>query len=254
MPVRGPVHDLIDWEEMAIAVGARFHVGRRRAKNEDAYYVDAERRLYIVADGLGGHRSGEVASQLAINEIRRFARAHHRYPASSELLRQAVERANRVVYDCSFAHPSFRGMGTTVVTAMIEDGSLVLAHVGDSRAYLMNEQGLRRLTDDHTAISTLIKRGLISESEAQAHPRRGALHRAVGIDRILKVDTQEVSFRRGIVLLCTDGLTDMLRDGEIEMILDSSSSPQEACDRLVELANERGGKDNVTVVVISRED
>ena len=225
---------------------ARTDKGRVRSSNEDAFHVNPLEGLFIVADGLGGHRAGEVASQLAVEEIVRFTKDPGvKTLGAEDLLRKAVEAANRKVFEQSNRNPRQMGMGTTVVVALVKEDVLSLAHVGDSRAYLMSERTLEQLTVDHTMLYK-VGRGDILEH----YTTSGALSRAVGTQHEVEVDTREVSYRGGILLLCTDGLTNMLEKEEIEQILRSSQNPQKLCDALVDSANRKGGIDNTTVIVI----
>lgn len=230
--------------------GARSDVGKVRLKNEDAFYIDSARGHFIVADGLGGHPAGEVASALAVDEIRRHLQANEAGSPSLRLLREAVEAGNSVVYQSSMENPGLYGMGTTVVVSLIRKSRLLLAHVGDSRCYLLSSEGLVRLTEDHTVLFEMIKEGLLSEQEAFSHPYRGVLNRSLGLEPHVQVDCRELPYGGEPLLLCTDGLTDMLRDQEIEEILRANPDPQKACDALVQAANEMGGRDNITAVLV----
>jgi serine/threonine protein phosphatase PrpC len=235
---------------MTLVATARTDQGRVRSNNEDAYYLDPREGLFIVADGLGGHRAGEVASRLAVEEIVYFARKPQGKSLGGEdLLRKAVKEANRKVFAQSSRNPGQMGMGTTLVMAMVKEDVLWLAHVGDSRAYLKSEKTFEQLTKDHTLLYE------VGQGDLPEHyTKSGALSRAVGTQRDVEVDTMEISYRDGILLLCTDGLTNMLEKEEIEHILKTSQNPQKLCDTLVDSANRKGGVDNITVIVVVKTD
>jgi protein phosphatase len=235
---------------MALRVGVRSDVGRVRAKNEDASWTDPEGGLFIVADGLGGQQAGEVASRVAVEEIRRFLEAWSTAPVSARLLAEAVGFANETICSLSEDDPTLRDMGTTVVVSLIREGRLLLAHVGDSRAYLLDEAGLVRLTEDHSTVARWVREGQLTEEQARIHPHRGLVERCLGLQPFVQVDIRELPFKEGRLLLCTDGLTEMLRDDEIQEVLMAHEDPQAACDVLVAAANERGGLDNITVIVV----
>jgi protein phosphatase len=235
---------------MALAVSARTDRGRVRSNNEDAFHIDPAQGLFIVADGLGGHMAGEVASRVAVEEIVRFTKDPiMKSPDGEDLLRKAVEAANKEVFEESRRNPGQRGMGTTVVVAMVRKDVLWLAHVGDSRAYLKREGALRQFTEDHT-MSNEVGHGHLFAS----YPAPGYLSRAVGTQANVEVDTREVTYRSGILLLCTDGLTNMLAVQEIEDIIETYPDPQKSCDILVDSANLKGGIDNITVIVVMKTD
>ncbi len=234
---------------MRLLVGARTDLGKRRSTNEDAYFVDEASGVFAVADGMGGHRAGEVASRLAVEEIGRFV-AHLRDEVSLHDLEEAFQIANRAVYLQSLDDPNCHQMGTTLVVAVLREDRLLVGHVGDSRAYILSESSLTRLTNDHSLVFRLIQERRITEVEAKNHPGRGVVTRALGMDIVLEVDLQELPYAGETLLLCSDGLTDMLRDEDIRAILVKTVHPQEACEMLVEAANNAGGVDNVTVLVV----
>lgn len=218
-------------------------VGLVRANNEDAYL--AAPPLFAVADGMGGHRAGEVASAAALRALREGA-GH-----DTDSLVAAVHAANRAVHAEATANPDLAGMGTTITALMASAGSAQIVHVGDSRAYLFRDGRLRRLTQDHTVVDRLAREGKIPAEEVERHPQRSVLERALGVSPEVDVDVQLLDVRPGDrMLLSTDGLTSMLADDEIGAILLDESDPQVAADRLIEEALAAGGKDNVTAVVV----
>lgn len=228
---------------MRVRVGAATDIGRVREGNEDAYLVEAP--LYAVADGVGGHRGGEVASELAIDTL------HRRFLERRGPLGEHVNEANRAVFEHAQRDRSVAGMATTLTAALIDDDRALLAHVGDSRAYLFRDGDLSRLTEDHTLVHQMVMSGEITPEEAEAHPHRNIITRVVGMEGRIEVDQIDLRLRPGDrILLCTDGLTGMLDEDEIRGILAGMPEPQQAADRLVQAANRAGGVDNITALVI----
>jgi serine/threonine protein phosphatase PrpC len=228
---------------MRIRVGATTDVGQVREGNEDALLVSDP--LYAVADGMGGHRGGEVASNLALQTVQRL------FSEREGTLIEQVEQANRAVFERSQSDRDVSGMGTTLTAALIEGGAVRLAHVGDSRAYLFRSGTLQLLTEDHTLVHRMVVEGEISESEAESHPHRSILTRALGVDGSIQVDETNLHVQDGDrLLLCTDGLTGMISDDQIVSVLREVADPQEAVDRLVRAANRAGGIDNITALII----
>jgi len=227
-----------------IEAGVATHVGQVRTGNEDAYLLEPP--LYAVADGMGGHRGGEVASQLALTTIAESFRK------GAEPFADQVRAANRAVFERSGADRAVAGMGTTLTAAVIQGDVAHLVHVGDSRAYLLRAGSLRQLTDDHTLVNRMVKAGEITPAEAEVHPNRNVLVRALGTEADVPLDERDVGLLDGDrLLLCSDGLTGMLTEDQIQAILASTQgAPQEAADRLVLAANRAGGVDNITVVVL----
>jgi PPM family protein phosphatase len=228
---------------MRFRVGGRTDVGRVREGNEDSYMVHDP--LFAVADGMGGHQGGEVASRLALETLQRVAD----HPDAG--LAEVVREANRVVFSRASEDPGLAGMGTTLTALLAGDDGLHLAHVGDSRAYLVRDGRLRQLTKDHTVVQGFVDQGRMTEIEASMHPQRSILTNALGVDEEIRVDEQVVEVRPGDrLLLCSDGLTGMIDDDQILEILSAHDDPQAACDALVDAANEAGGQDNVTAVIV----
>jgi PPM family protein phosphatase len=228
---------------MNVKVGAATDIGQVREGNEDSYLV--EEPLYAVADGMGGHRGGEVASSLALETVQQLFERHE-----GTLVDQVVQ-ANRAVFDRSQTDRSVSGMGTTLTAALIDGEKVHLVHVGDSRAYLLRDGALTQLTEDHTLVHRMVMEGEITAEEAETHPHRSILTRALGVDESVEVDEGDVQVQGGDrLLLCTDGLTGMVSEDEIQEVLSDASDPQEAVDRLVKMANRAGGIDNITAVVL----
>ena len=241
-------------------------VGRKRTNNEDAFAVVDSIQLFIVADGMGGHSAGEVASRLAVQHILSFFDQHGKdedttwpfpyddtlsFPANK--LRTAIALANEQIQAYAAEHPESRGMGTTVVAALSAGERLIISHVGDSRAYLYDGSRLRGLTADHSWVSEQVRMGLLKEADAASHPLRNVITKALGTREQADADIQEVALNVGDrVLLCSDGLNSMAQDAEIEAVLARGLAIEKACHALVDLANDKGGEDNITVVLIDR--
>jgi serine/threonine protein phosphatase PrpC len=239
-------------------------VGRKRKHNEDAYAIDVNEGLFIVADGMGGHAAGEVAARITVETIGEFIAAtrqkeeatwpfryNHELEFNSNRLAIAIEKANERVMAAVAAQPWLKGMGTTVVAGLINEKLLSLAHVGDSRAYLYRGGELERLTDDHSWVHEQVAAGILTEEEAKSHPLKNVVTRALGGGPSVSPDLKEIAFApRDHFLFCSDGLTTMLGDEEIRNAVGTIEEPQELCRLLVDLANERGGVDNITVVVV----
>jgi serine/threonine protein phosphatase PrpC len=233
-------------------------VGRRREKNEDAFLVDPAMGLYAVADGMGGHAAGEIASRLAIAALEDSIRKGGWDPDAADAddasrhLEDAVLEANRRICDSIQFHDEHRGMGTTLVALLAAGGRAILAHVGDSRAYLIRRGSLVRLTSDHSWVNEQVKLGFLSDEDAQRHPMRNIVTRALGSRPDVAMDrTVEDMLPGDIFVLCSDGLNTMLSDGEIRALVERHrGEPESACRALVGAANAHGGEDNVTVVVV----
>lgn len=225
-------------------------VGRVRRANEDAYYLKSP--LFVVADGMGGAQAGEVASELAVES---FRRPLDESAAPEPRLAAAVQNANRAIHEQSRSNEQLQGMGTTVTALLLDDDSLTVAHVGDSRAYRMRGGELTRLTDDHSLVGEMVRRGAITEAEAEVHPQRSILTRALGPEAEVEIDTLTHGVRPGdVYLICSDGLTGMVADQVIAEQLGSGAKMQTVVDELIRLANEAGGMDNITALAFTVED
>jgi protein phosphatase len=237
---------------MILTAAARTDVGRRRSVNEDCYALAPQLGLYLVADGMGGHTAGQLASRLATRAcVGALKELSGRRATLTEKLRACVEAANREIHDTAQAKPELTGMGTTLVMLLAGGGRIALAHVGDSRAYLIRAGQIRRLTDDHSLVAELVRRQEISEESARGHPHRHVLTRALGVRRAVEPDLAELTPAVGdLVVLCSDGLTTHLEDAEIAAVAAKETDVEAVCARLVDLANARGGEDNVTVALV----
>ncbi|MGH2767935.1 MAG: Stp1/IreP family PP2C-type Ser/Thr phosphatase [Actinomycetota bacterium] len=227
---------------VSLGHAAATDIGSRRA-NEDAYLMDPP--LFAVADGMGGHVAGEVASRTALSVLAQEVKN------DSAALLAATREANRQVHEKAGADLNLAGMGTTMTAFLAAASSAQIVHVGDSRAYLLRGGRLTRLTEDHTLANRLVRQGRIRPDEADRHPQRSVLERALGVNAAIEVDVQNIDVRPGDrFLLCTDGLTSVLVDEQIQEILLAEADPQAASHRLVSEVVEEGGEDNVTAVIV----
>lgn len=231
---------------MNLAVGAKTDVGRVREGNEDSFFADAP--LFAVADGMGGHLAGDVASATAIEVIKGDGPASTVDPDS---LADMVRAANQAIWDKARDDDNLRGMGTTCTLVLIQGDRAEVAHVGDSRLYLFRGQKLEQVTEDHTLVGRMVREGKLRPEEAERHPQRSIVTRALGVDENVDVDRFSISLAEGDrLLICSDGLSSMLSAEDIADALRSQPDPQAAAEALVDRANSAGGEDNITVVVI----
>ena len=234
---------------MKLKWGASTDVGMVRQQNEDSFL--AEETLFVVADGMGGHNAGEVASALAVTTLKAGARLGI---DTTEDFRELVQQANSAIYTASLDDSTQSGMGTTVTALSIVEGEeprVLVANVGDSRAYLWRSGALSRLSVDHSYVQELVNEGIITPEAARVHPRRNIVTRALGIDRSVMVDVFTHFVRTGDrIVLCSDGLVDEVADTEIAKVLGQHTDPQETAEALVMVANTNGGRDNTTVIVV----
>jgi len=233
-----------------------------RARNEDSYFRDDGLRLYVVADGMGGHRGGDVASRLAVEEIENVIRGwkpeylneitsvNGPRPEEETRLVVALKRANARIWNEAEANPEHRGMGTTSTAAMFSDGEVTIAHVGDSRAYLIRDGNIRQITEDHSWVNEQVKAGFITSEEARTHRLKNLITRSLGHEPHIKVDVLRLGLEEGDrFVLCSDGLTNLVLDDEIKDIT-LAGEPDKALKTIVDMANERGGNDNITAVMV----
>jgi protein phosphatase len=237
-------------------------VGVKRTNNEDNFLINDELQLFVCCDGMGGHAGGEFASAIAVNTVEEVLSSVELRPEDvgadpddgpvevvREKLRYAVRLAGKRIYDKAAAEPEYKGMGTTALALLVEGGNAYMAHVGDSRGYLVREGRIEQLTEDHSLVNEKIKAGLLTPEEAKNHKLKNIITRSLGYMEDVEIDISVQAVRRGDhFVLCSDGLSNLLETAEIgETTLDHG--PQEACRRMIELACERGGDDNITVVV-----
>lgn len=230
-------------------------IGRKRSMNQDYVYsmeqpIGNLPNLFIVADGMGGHNAGDYASRCTVETIEQFVKETTlKEPAA--IMEAAIQKANEVVIAESNAHTELRGMGTTVVMASIyANHKMVVANVGDSRLYVVDEE-MKQITKDHSLVEEMVRMGEMDKAKAKNHPKKNYITRAVGASDEIEADFFEVELEPSdMVLMCTDGLTNMVEDMDIRNIMKGQRDVAEAAERLVETANDRGGRDNVTVIVI----
>jgi PPM family protein phosphatase len=235
-----------------IEYGVISDIGMVRTSNEDSYSVDAQNSLFLVADGMGGHAAGEVASRIAADTVQEFISGSNRTIDLETLLQQAVHQANSQVYQTQKVTPEYRGMGSTLTVLAFQDDRYYLAQVGDSRAYLLRDKSLSQLSCDHSVVWPLYESGVLSKDNIRKHPQKNLITRCIGTQPEVEADLSNDIARVGdIYILCSDGLTDVLTDSAIEKILlDTGSKPQEISQNLVQAANSGGGRDNITVVTV----
>jgi len=239
------------------------HTGVVRPHNEDALFFDRELGLCIVADGMGGQLAGEIASRMAVELVAEtVARFPDGEPAESgpdELLSPAIRRlfsgirlANRQIFQAGQSKPEWRNMGTTIVAGLLNGPVLIVAHVGDSRCYLLRGGSICQLTDDHSLVAEQVRQGLLSQEEAEVSRHKNIITRALGAAPEVRIDICEVDVMDGDrFLLCSDGLTNMMADEEILAIIQQESDASRACNALIDRANALGGKDNITVLLLA---
>ena len=249
---------------MQIEVGARSDVGRLRSNNEDSYRLEPALQLFVLSDGMGGEAHGEVASQMAAEVVAThcleaannraapfFGEPRLDLSEKTNRLASAVQLANRKIHELAQSSPEYRGMGATILAVWLEGPQMSLVHVGDSRAYLLRAGSLEQLTADHSLVAEQVRRGLITPQQADTSAMQSVLIRALGTREEVEVDADEQVLLEGdTLLLCSDGLNRMVTDPEIASTLLTSLNAQAGADRLVELANDYGGEDNITVIVL----
>ncbi len=251
---------------MKFRVSALTDVGRRRTENEDYFCVDETLGLFIVADGMGGHASGEVASKMATELVRdAFERAkggeaplpspanspEKRLSEEAKLLAEAIRFANQMVFDTARDNPQHKGMGTTIVAVLIEGERMTVAHVGDSRLYLVRGNCVEQLTDDHALLAEQVREGLISQEEADRSNMKNIITRSIGVTPEVEADLDEMTLSDGDrLVLCSDGVTSLLDEDDFHSIVTAGGTPADACKKLVDRANDLGGTDNITVITV----
>jgi PPM family protein phosphatase len=242
-------------------------VGRVRTNNEDCFRIVTALNLFVLSDGMGGEAHGEIASALAVETVVKHCQDAEANPAARVLgqtqpgwsaktkrLSTALHLANKNIFKSAEEHPDQRGMGATLTAAWIDGAKLSVAHVGDSRAYLLRGGTLLQLTRDHSLVAEQVRRGMLTVAQAEESDMQSVLLRALGAQPEIEVDAEEhLLFPRDVLILCSDGLTRMVPEPEIAGVLQAETSPTRAAEELISLANERGGPDNITVVVVRLE-
>jgi serine/threonine protein phosphatase PrpC len=258
----------LEGEAVQIVSSGLSDVGRVRTNNEDSFRIVEALNLFILSDGMGGEAHGEVASAMAVDVINKYCEAEKEDSGETVLdevpanissrtrrLKNAVAQANFQIFQAAQKNPEQRGMGATITALWLKDTVLSIAHVGDSRAYLLRSGNLQQLTNDHSLVAEQVRRGLITPQQAEESEMQSVLLRALGAHPEVEIDVDEVGIiPRDVLLLCSDGLTRMVTEPEIAGALQAETVPSTAAERLIALANENGGIDNVTVIVVRFED
>lgn len=246
-----------------IAVG-KVNIGKKRSRNEDTVFVSNEpigplTNLYIVADGMGGHKAGAIASKMAVDALCEYIKSHENMDVSKEeglilLLKRSIVHANHIIHSKSVENPEYSGMGTTLTLCTVMNNNAYIGHVGDTRLYCMNESQIKQVTVDHSLVQEMLEQGVITKNDAQEHPQRHVITRAVGTYEQVKVDT----LKQGLggvdyILLCSDGLTAMMSEQEIhETIYGVCNDLESKIDQLIGKANDAGGTDNIAVIIVKK--
>ena len=231
-------------------------VGRCRDMNQDYIFVSEEPignlpNLFLVADGMGGHRAGDLASEYTVSKVREAAEKSMR-KIPLQILKGAFEYANQKLLEKAGESPAYTGMGTTLVAAVIDGDTAYVVNVGDSRLYKIGE-GIEQITQDHSLVEEMVRMGEISEEEARNHPEKNIITRAIGVSETVEPDYFDTKLLKGeFLLLCSDGLSNMVEDSQIKDILDRRRDLQSGAEELIRAANENGGKDNIAVVLIEQ--
>ncbi len=237
---------------MRIKYSARSDQGKVRSSNEDSCVANIESEIFLVADGMGGHAAGEIASQIAASTVEEVVSSRGAESNMEDILRLAVQKANTRVYEMQKINPEYRGMGSTLTALTFMDNRYYIAHVGDSRAYLFRGKALSQLTRDHSLVWPLFESGILTKDNISRHPQKNLITRSIGTHPEVEADLQNgTALEDDIFLLCSDGLTDVLSDRDILHVLTGTdNNPRELSELLVNAANSGGGPDNVTVVVV----
>ncbi|MFA6033953.1 MAG: Stp1/IreP family PP2C-type Ser/Thr phosphatase [Myxococcota bacterium] len=251
---------------MQIKAAGLTHIGMKRGHNEDSFFIMQEENLFVVADGMGGHASGEIASQMAVETVANFFKAtsnddevtwpfkmdrEHDYQENR--LSTGMKLGNLRIYEAAQREVRYRGMGTTMVSALFSDGDVIIGHVGDSRAYLIRNGEIRQITEDHSLLNDYIKARKLTAEEIENFPHKNVIVRALGMKDSIAVDINRLSPEAGdVYLLCTDGLSGMVKDADMAQIV-AANPIENAVGELIKAANENGGNDNITVILIKAE-
>ncbi len=235
--------------------------GKVRQHNEDSGAIirnKSGQRLAIVADGMGGHRAGDVASSLTVEKLTELWNMVEEIKTAEEAeswLKTNILAVNQYVFEYASSHPECEGMGTTIIGVISTENFSTIAHVGDSRCYLYNEDGFKQITEDHSLVNELVRMGQISKEDAEHHPRKNVVLRALGTDAHLEIDVMTIMFEEGdIIFICSDGLSNKVTDQQIKDILEKENTLEEKAFTLIKTANINGGEDNITVVILEHGD
>lgn len=231
-------------------------IGLKRQKNEDFIYSskDPEFPLFILADGMGGHNSGEIASKLSVRTIKKFFLSHREKLNNEDdliyVIKEGIKKANIEIYNKSFHSPKYKGMGTTLTLAYILNEKIYIGHVGDSRAYFINKDDIKQITEDHSLVNLWVKSGSISNEEAKNHPKRNIIMKALGIYEDVEIDIYTLGYNsEDVLMICSDGLTNMLDDKEIFDIINKEEI-NTSYETLIKESKNNGGLDNISIIII----
>lgn len=225
-------------------------IGLQRQRNEDAYLIDQDRNLFLVCDGMGGHKGGDVASRMAIDTVSRYF-TYNNWSEVPSALRKAIEKANQVIWDTGRQNDGVKEMGTTITAAVVSTQEIVVAHVGDSSLFIIRDNQIIKITRDHTLAEQMFKDGLLKAEEMRYNAFNHILTRALGAESQVNIDFYRDRVQTGDwILLCSDGLTNLLEKNEILELLNIQHDPQQAARDLISMALNRGGHDNITIVLI----
>lgn len=235
--------------------------GLVRAHNEDAggtFYNQTDQLLAVVADGMGGHKAGNIASNMAVSIIKEKWEQNEqcqRPEQAEQWLTNTIAEVNESIYDNSSSVEAYQGMGTTAVIVISAEDFVTVAHIGDSRCYLLNENGFSQITEDHSLVNELLRTGQITKSDAGHHPRKNVVLKALGTEEMIEADIKSLSWERGNkLLLCSDGLSDKVTDDNLLVLLQLEESIETVGQKMIELANENGGEDNISLIIINYEE
>lgn len=236
-------------------IGMLSDIGNIRKVNEDyvGFHEDSNKKLYVIADGMGGHNAGEIASKIAVENTIEFVFSASANEQIDILLKQAIEASNNKIYEVSKTDLALKGMGTTITACLVTGNKMIVANVGDSRCYILEKENFHQITNDHSLVQELVDNGSITEEEAAIHPNKNVITRALGTASKVDIDIFSTDLCNvSKVMLCTDGLTNSLSKEEIyETIVNNDS--ESSCNRLIELSKERGGRDNISVIIFEGE-
>lgn len=236
-------------------IGMLSDIGNIRKVNEDyvGFHEDSNKKLYVIADGMGGHNAGEIASKIAVENTIEFIFSARLNEQMDILLKEAIEASNNKIYEVSKTDFALKGMGTTITACLVTDNKMVVANVGDSRCYILENDNFNQITNDHSLVQELVDNGSITEEEAAIHPNKNVITRALGTTAKVEIDIFSTDLSNvSKVLLCTDGLTNSLTKEEIYQII-TNNDCETSCNKLIELSKERGGRDNISVIIFEGE-
>jgi serine/threonine protein phosphatase PrpC len=232
--------------------------GKVRQHNEDSggIFNGSSLVFAVVADGMGGHQSGDIASKMTVNELEGLWDEQQdeltKPDKVEQWLKESIKLVNAKVFDYAYEHEACKGMGTTLVAVVCTPEFVTVGHIGDSRCYMRNINGFSQITDDHSLVNELVRSGQISKEDAEAHPRKNVLMRALGTEKEVHVDIKTISWEeQDILLLCSDGLSNKLTDSELETVLSEGLSLEDKASKMIRWANERGGEDNISVAIVT---